>query len=40
VSSYSFAALAKAGLPMMAGRRAALLTLTYLGAVRTCRTTT
>src|SRR5713101_2554630 len=35
VSSYSFAALAKAGLPMMEGRRAALLTLTYLGAVRT-----
>jgi len=35
VSAYSFAALAKAGLPLMAGRRAALLTLTYLGAVRT-----
>lgn len=35
VSSYSFAALAKAGLPMMTGRRAALLTLTYLGAART-----
>ena len=34
VSSYSFAALAKAGLPMMRGRKAALLTLTYLGAVR------
>ena len=34
VSSYSFAALAKAALPMMQGRRAALLTLTYLGAVR------
>lgn len=34
VSSYSFAALAKAGLPMMAGRQAALLTLTYLGAIR------
>jgi len=34
VSSYSFAALAKAGLPLMAGRKAALLTLTYLGAVR------
>jgi enoyl-[acyl-carrier protein] reductase I len=34
VSSYSFAALAKAGLPMMEGRKAALLTLTYLGAVR------
>ena len=35
VSSYSFAALAKAALPMMQGRRAALLTLTYLGAART-----
>ncbi|MHB1332462.1 MAG: enoyl-ACP reductase FabI [Sulfuriferula sp.] len=35
ISSYSFAALAKAGLPMMQGRRAALLTLSYLGAVRT-----
>jgi enoyl-[acyl-carrier protein] reductase I len=34
ISSYSFAALAKAGLPMMQGRKAALLTLTYLGAVR------
>ncbi|HZM44473.1 MAG TPA: SDR family oxidoreductase [Burkholderiales bacterium] len=34
VSSYSFAALAKAGLPMMQGRPAALLTLTYLGAAR------
>ncbi len=34
ISSYSFTALAKAGLPMMLGRRAALLTLTYLGAVR------
>ena len=34
VSSYSFAALARAGLPLMEGRRAALLTLTYLGAVR------
>lgn len=34
VSSYSFAALAKAGLPMMLGRKAALLTLTYLGAER------
>jgi len=35
ISSYSFAALAKAGLPMMEGRRAALLTLSYLGATRT-----
>ena len=34
VSSYSFAALAKAGLPMMQGRNGALLTLSYLGAVR------
>ena len=35
VSSYSFAALAKAGLPLMRGRKAALLTLTYLGSART-----
>jgi len=34
VSSYSMMALAKAALPMMEGRKAALLTLTYLGAVR------
>ena len=34
ISSYSFAALAKAGLPLMQGRNGALLTLTYLGAVR------
>jgi enoyl-[acyl-carrier protein] reductase I len=34
ISSYSFAALAKAALPMMQGRTAALLTLTYLGAER------
>ena len=34
ISAYSFAALAKAALPMMQGRRAALLTLTYLGAAR------
>ena len=34
ISSYSFAALAKAALPMMAGRNAALLTLSYLGANR------
>jgi enoyl-[acyl-carrier protein] reductase I len=34
VSSYSFPALAKAARPMMQGRNAALLTLTYLGAVR------
>ena len=35
VSSYSLAALAKAALPMMANRKSALLTLTYLGAKRT-----
>jgi enoyl-[acyl-carrier protein] reductase I len=34
VSSYSFAALAKAGLPLMQGRNGSLLTLTYLGSVR------
>ncbi len=34
ISSYSFVALAKAGLPMMQGRQAALLTLTYLGSLR------
>ena len=34
VSSYSFAALAKAALPLMQGRPGALLTLTYLGAER------
>ena len=34
VSAYSFPALAKAALPLMAGRRAAMLTMTYLGAVR------
>ncbi len=34
VSSYSFAALAKGARPLMQGRRAAMLTLTYLGAVR------
>jgi len=34
ISAYSFPALAKAALPMMQGRRAALLTLTYLGAER------
>ena len=32
ISSYSFAALAKAGRNMMQGRAAALITLTYLGA--------
>jgi len=34
ISSYSFAALAKAGLDMMEGRNGAMLTLTYLGSVR------
>jgi enoyl-[acyl-carrier protein] reductase I len=34
VSAYSFAALAKGALPLMEGRKAALLTLTYLGATR------
>jgi len=34
ISAYSFPALAKAALPMMRGRRAALVTLTYLGADR------
>jgi enoyl-[acyl-carrier protein] reductase I len=35
VSAYSYPALAKAARPMMQGRHAALVTLTYLGAVRT-----
>ncbi len=34
VSSYSLAALAKAGLRMMQGRNGAILTMSYLGAVR------
>jgi len=34
ISSYSFAALAKAGRNMMEGRDASLVTLSYLGAVR------
>ncbi len=34
ISAYSFAALAKALLPMMEGRDASLLTLSYLGALR------
>src|SRR5260221_567961 len=34
ISAYSFPALAKAVLPLMQGRRGALLTLTYLGAER------
>ena len=35
ISSYSFAALAKGAVPLMAGRQGALLTLSYLGAKRT-----
>ncbi len=35
ISSYSFAALAKAGRSMLQGRNGALITLSYLGAVRT-----
>lgn len=34
ISSYSFTALARAGYPLMEGRNGALLTMTYLGAVR------
>lgn len=34
ISSYSFGALAQAAKPMMAGRNGALLTLSYLGSVR------
>jgi len=34
ISAYSFAALAKAARPMMDNRDAALLTLSYLGAIR------
>lgn len=34
VSAYSFSALAKAALPLMENRNGALLTLSYLGAVR------
>ena len=40
ISSYSFPALAKAALPLMEGRKAALLTLTYLVRRARCRTTT
>jgi enoyl-[acyl-carrier protein] reductase I len=35
ISAYSFPAMAKAALPMMQSRKASLLTLSYLGAVRT-----
>jgi enoyl-[acyl-carrier protein] reductase I len=34
ISSYSFAALAKGARPLLRGRQGSLLTLTYLGAVR------
>ena len=34
ISSYSFSALAKEALPMMEGRKGSLLTLSYLGAMR------
>ena len=34
ISAYSFAALAKGARPLMQGRDASMLTLTYLGAVR------
>ena len=34
ISSFSLAALAKAGYPMMEGRKGSIITLTYLGATR------
>ncbi len=34
ISSYSFAAVAREALPMMEGRNSSMLTLTYLGAIR------
>ncbi len=34
ISSYSFAAMAKAALPLMADRNGSMLTLTYIGSVR------
>src|SRR5690606_30121776 len=34
ISSYSLAALAKAGYPLMANRNGSILTLTYLGSTR------
>ncbi len=37
ISSYSFTALARAGRGMMRGRNASLVTMSYLGAVRTIR---
>jgi len=35
ISSYSLAALAKAGRPMMQGRNGSIVTMSYLGAVKT-----
>jgi len=35
ISSYSLAALAKAGRPLMHGRKGAIVSMSYLGAVRT-----
>jgi len=35
ISAYSLAALAKAGRPMMQGRNGSIITMSYLGAVRT-----
>lgn len=35
ISAYSLAALAKAGRPMMRGRNGSIITMSYLGAVRT-----
>jgi enoyl-[acyl-carrier protein] reductase I len=37
ISSYSLAALAKAGRTLMAGRNGSIITMTYLGAVRTVK---
>jgi enoyl-[acyl-carrier protein] reductase I len=34
ISSYSFAAMAKAAIPLMEGRNGSMLTLTYIGSVR------
>ena len=34
ISSYSFAAMGRAALPLMEGRNGAMLTLTYIGSVR------
>ncbi len=34
ISSYSFAAMAKAAMPLMEGRNGSMLTLTYIGSIR------